>query len=385
MQTQQNIVSNSNNSYLPPALPAQVWFSNMTFRVDERDNLPRLESTYSICIVRLPDIAIVRDPVFGNDEYYNMHECAAEELPAVVAKFVDRLCIGKVASIKIVGAPNTNHKKVYVNFEYWYKYQNTVVLDNAIHLEKCVHFIKPNIIFNYDPNNIVLDRFTFLTIKRAITPESQKHDFDISAAPKMQIPEGEWTSLYIPFLPEGLILDGIGFTHEDLQSFIENKARIGKVRRIDFVDRDDLVKEEGEVPLKAAFIHMQYWCDNKNSQYLRSLLNTQGNYRQRGYFNGKQYVNFVSFTGKDMYFSLKINHKPIPDADGTLNIHQLAAIKTKHEKELEEKTAEIENLKAQLMRFNVAVNEEPKKHNNNSDGVTNDGQEFIDAERKLFR
>jgi hypothetical protein len=71
--------------------------------------------------------------------------------------------------------------------------------------------------------------------------------------------------------------------------------------------------------------------------------------RQRGFHNG---IEMVKFTGNQSqfdhpfrYFVFKINHKPIPDADGKLNIHQLAALKTKHEAQLEEAYSEIESLK----------------------------------------
>jgi hypothetical protein len=127
------------------------------------------------------------------------------------------------------------------------------------------------------------------------------------------------------------------------------KIQIGKVRRIDVVDRDDLLHFNEENPIQAAFIHMDYWYNTYNAITLRNVLNTQGEMRQRGFHNG---IEMVKFTGNQSqfdhpfrYFVFKINHKPIPDADGKLNIHQLAALKTKHEAQLEEAYFEIERLK----------------------------------------
>jgi len=168
----------------------------------------------------------------------------------------------------------------------------------------------------------------------------------------MQIPEGEWTSLYVPMIPNDMLLCGYEFKAMHLQDFIENKLQIGKVRRIDFVDRDDLIQFNEENPIQAAFIHMLCWYDNYNAHMLRNALNTKGEMRQRGFHNGRE---MLKFTGKETqtenyfrYFVFKINHKPIPDADGKLNIHQLAALKTKHEAELVEAHAEVERLKQEI-------------------------------------
>lgn len=171
--------------------------------------------------------------------------------------------------------------------------------------------------------------------------------------PTLPIQEGEWTGLYIPMIPTDMLLHGIDFKSSDLQDFIENKIQIGKVRRIDLVDRDDLLNFDDETnPIQAAFIHMECWYDNYNTHILRSTLNTKGELRQRGYHDGRQMIKFSGKVAQcdtySRYFVFKINHKPIPDADGKLNIHQLAALKTKHEAELEEARKEIEVLRAEL-------------------------------------
>jgi hypothetical protein len=160
---------------------------------------------------------------------------------------------------------------------------------------------------------------------------------------KIEFKEGDWTSLYIPIIPTDMMLDGNRFESRHLQDFIENKIQIGKVRRIDFVDRDDLEYFDESNPIKAAFIHMEFWFDNYNANILRNALNSKGEHRQRGYHDGMKMNKFVAENKENMfrYFVFKINHKPIPDADGKLNIHQLAALKTKHEEEIKKLKEEL--------------------------------------------
>lgn len=347
-------------SFVAEIADQQIQFSNLTFMIDENHligkNNPQRPATIhggSICINSLPDKVYVQDNILGLHRFFDFIECPPEYFENAVAEFVNHLCIGKVSSIKI-----TENKKVFVNFHYWYNYADTLqlihkftILKNAPHLKNTLHFFKSNIVQLDDCNNALSMNYL------SISPVAEKPIFNIMTAPRLEIPEDKWTSLYIPFIPNGLSLDGQPFSHENLQDFIENKARIGKVRRIDFVDRDDLVKNPEDTPLKAAFIHMEYWCDIKNVHYLRNAAETQGYYRQQGYFNGVSFVNFTGNKGKEMYFSFKINHKPIPDADGTLNIHQLAALKTKYEKEIDDKNAEISRLTEELnnYRSNVEV------------------------------
>jgi len=172
----------------------------------------------------------------------------------------------------------------------------------------------------------------------------------------LEIEEGEWSSLHIPIIPNGLrvsLKNGlVEFINEhSLKAFIEDKLRLGKVKRIDFVDRDDLPMKPF---VKAAFIHFESWYDNKNVAFLRRQLNTEGRFRQKGFYDGSELRKFFveSATGEgdsDAYFVFKINHRPIPDADACgLNIHQLAAINAKLTATVENMTKEIATLRETL-------------------------------------
>ena len=157
--------------------------------------------------------------------------------------------------------------------------------------------------------------------------------------PKTQIElsKDEWTSLHIPVIPEGLgIRQANGdleyITENNLKAFIEGKLRLGKVRRVDIVRRE---QDDSAIPGKAAFIHFDEWYDTKNAKFLRSKLNEGGFFRQKGYFDGSEMRPFELYdretdSMKPAYFVFKINHRPIPEVDESeLNVHQLAALVAK--------------------------------------------------------
>jgi len=175
-------------------------------------------------------------------------------------------------------------------------------------------------------------------------------------SPELELKSGEWTSLHIPILPTGL---GVRLKNGDfeyvnessLKTFVEDKLRLGKVRRIDFVRRDDI---PAETPIKAAFIHFDYWYDNKNAKYLRAKLNKHGNFRQKGFFDGSEVRPFEMYDAesgeeKPAYFVFKINHRPIPEVDeATVNVHQLSAVVDRLSAENAKLAAEVQALREQV-------------------------------------
>lgn len=190
----------------------------------------------------------------------------------------------------------------------------------------------------------------------------------------LELPKGAWTSLHIPVLTNTMMLDGVPFILTDhLQDFIETKIAIGKVKRIDFVERDDMYvdttgtichrnteeqvagpelepgevpeTEDTQIPVMAAFIHMECWFKNRNVQKLRHDLDTYGQSHVRGY-SGLDTHQFQCINGDNQFFIFKINHRPIPEIDDVkLNIHQLASMNTKLKEELFDRDTEIERLK----------------------------------------
>jgi len=177
---------------------------------------------------------------------------------------------------------------------------------------------------------------------------------------RMALAAGEWNSIYIPYLSNQLVLmnhyDVVHpFLPKYLRDFLEKVVRIGKVRRIDFVDRD---VPSSTVPVKAAFVHFEYWYDTQTARNLREKLNTYGQYRQKGYiYKGKKCNFYQSMTTyqdgtiRPGYFDIRINHKPIEETDCDRNIHQLYAENLSLERELAERNARIEDLQRELQQL----------------------------------
>jgi hypothetical protein len=203
------------------------------------------------------------------------------------------------------------------------------------------------------------------TIQNMSITENQHETSEFVVEPptefaRMELAAGEWNSIYIPYLSNQLVLmnhyDVVHpFLPKYLRDFLEKVLRIGKIRRIDFVDRD---VPSSTVPVKAAFVHFEYWYDTQVARNLREKLNTYGQYRQKGYiYKGKRCNFYQSMTTyqdgtiRPGYFDIRINHKPIEETDCDRNIHQLYAENLLLERELAERNARIEELQRELQQL----------------------------------
>ena len=159
---------------------------------------------------------------------------------------------------------------------------------------------------------------------------------------RMELEIDAWKSIYIPVLSDKLVLknhnDMINkFQPKFLRDFLEKVLRIGKVRRIDYVDRDI---PNSSTPVKAAFVHFEYWYDTQPARNLREKLNTYGQFRQKGYMYKGKRCNFYQHSGditdpaRPGYFDIRINHKPIEETECDWNIHQLYAENKRIEEEM---------------------------------------------------
>ena len=175
-----------------------------------------------------------------------------------------------------------------------------------------------------------------------------------SSVEKLELQEGEWASLYIPYIHESLMLENRNgkietFYPKQLCEFIERDLNLGKVSRVDFVDRSDTNES---LSGKSAYIHFKYWHKNNNVEYLRTRLNEHGTFRQRGYYDGvKQRPFYSRDTNGDKkpgYLLFMINHKPIPEVSIELNVHQLAAANEYLENELKQRDERIVELEKQI-------------------------------------
>jgi hypothetical protein len=202
-------------------------------------------------------------------------------------------------------------------------------------------------------------------------------DLDTAAAglTPLELSLNDWNSLYIPIIPNNLaLMNSRGETHrfypKHLSYFFEKMLNLGKVRRIDYIDRNI---ENNPTPVKGAFIHFDYWYDNQNARNMRNTLNTTGSGRIGGYENGRNHLSrYYGFSiyGKSGYLDVKINHKPIQNNECDRNIHQLLSDTNRLESEVIAKNnriacleKELDNIKKMLYALshdnilNTSVNE----------------------------
>lgn len=123
----------------------------------------------------------------------------------------------------------------------------------------------------------------------------------------LSLPENAWSSIYIPNI-FGKFRD-----ENVLKELICSDLMIGKVSRVDYV-----VKNVNNNEVCSAYVHFENWYDNSMTKRFRSVIDTEGQFK---YF-GKE-TNPIDV--KNRYIMFRINHKPIPTVDSSLNIHQLAA------------------------------------------------------------
>lgn len=138
----------------------------------------------------------------------------------------------------------------------------------------------------------------------------------------------EWTSLYIPLIPNKLILETdygaspLSFTLESEYDFInlfESKLYIGKVKRVDFVVRDGV---------KSAFVHFHHWFNNANSLSMHDTIDASGSVRVNGFYSGAYYFGIRTSIHpfKQPFLTFKRNFKAIPEVkeeDVPQNVHQI--------------------------------------------------------------
>ena len=160
---------------------------------------------------------------------------------------------------------------------------------------------------------------------------------------------GEWTSIYIPVITEDLTMDNgdVRLNDEDeLAAFFEDKLKVGKVSRIDFMSKP--VPNSDRVA-KCAYVHFDQWYDNHTAKLVRKVISDKGEFSCNGFYDGFEFCRF----DKNRYINLKVNHKPIPTATADMNVHQLTArVKVLEEQNarLEEQNARLEEQNAELVR-----------------------------------
>lgn len=283
------------------------------------------------------------------------------------------MSIGEPRDIRIIEKKNYNQKlkstivtrTALVEFNVWF---NTPIAHSLYYAlcrigdndddqlrSQSVRLIVENTNFQWENG----DPMTHLSVREATMPKPSVAtvDSDATEPRHLTLNESDWNSLYIPLIPNSMSLlhpDGTirTFQPKHLQSFIENDLQLGKVSRIDFIDR----KIDNVGTVKAVFIHFEHWNDNATVTNLRNTLNTQEHARQHGYYDGKHFHKFIvrNENGDRVpgYFAFKINHKPIPEVAPTeLNMAQLVAANKVLTEKMAERDAEIVRLTEALARL----------------------------------
>jgi hypothetical protein len=107
------------------------------------------------------------------------------------------------------------------------------------------------------------------------------------------------------------------------------------------------------MPVKAAFVHFEYWYDTRSAHNLREKLNSYGQYKQKGYIHRGKKCNFYSAKEGDeylspAYFAIRINHTPIKEVECDRNVHQLYAENLVLERELSQSNNTIMEMQCEL-------------------------------------
>ena len=222
--------------------------------------------------------------------------------------------------------------------------------------------------FNYPINNMIASTY-FEECNELFPCHIQPSDLD-----ELKLEHDEWNSLYIPVIPNNLCLSGPNgerhrFKPKHLSYFIEKNMCIGKVRRIDFIDRNI---DSDPVPVKAALVHFDYWYDNDISRKLRETLKSERIYRSDGYhcqseYGPTPYHCGFTMTNRRAYIDFKINHKPVEDRGDERNPQQLhaenrtleATIVSKNNR-IAELERELEDMKSKMMALSICYPDDDK-------------------------
>ena len=333
----------------------------------------------------------VYTPEFGGSLHITCLPAKYSNVEMVKELFEQVIPIGKVKAVRVVqkndSKNNRTFQSAFVDFEHWYISESTrcllMELFNVTRFEndeptytQSIQVFGNEHFFWDEAETMKMKCLSVRFVKKGMATQENV----TKTIQKLELSPDQWNSLYIPCLPKEILFDtdkGPTYINEvSLQYFIEKNLQIGKVKRIDFVDRE-VTENEIVTTVKASFIHFEYWNDNNNAKFLRNKLDTEGQFRQKGYYNGQKMMWFYSEENgarTPRYFVFKINYKPIPEAETELNIHQLVAANKKLEEVVLEKDELIKKLMEELDILKQSFGIEDKGPMT-IDELTTDGQE----------
>jgi hypothetical protein len=165
----------------------------------------------------------------------------------------------------------------------------------------------------------------------------------------LDLSPNSWTSLYVPFIPKDLELDGVQMISEEpMKKYFENQLQLGKVSRVDFITKES----KHDPSALSAFIHFEHWYETGES--LRKILDNVGEYKLIGYYDGHYGHDFKSSKNHHMkrFMNVKINKTPIQEiVEVPKNMHQLVNNYALMETLIEEQKQKIEELEKELEKY----------------------------------
>ena len=164
----------------------------------------------------------------------------------------------------------------------------------------------------------------------------------------------QFMSIYIPNLPEDLMLNGRHVTNEsELKYFFEMQFPLGIVKRVDIATRPHRTGSH----VRCAFIHFEKW--HTFADTIRITLVNKGEIRLYGPYPN---CNFYSSTNRsfERFITLKINMAPIVEVPAleveNMNVHQLVDNYRRIEKQLAEQTKLADDRLRRICELEAAIN-----------------------------
>lgn len=346
--------------------------SSVAYEQYSQQSAPQRNIVYFTTLNNVPDDVEVGDNSFINkNTSLQLVSLPIEynETDGVIDLFENKLNIGKVSSVRIIERKNYNQRlrcQVITKTAFIDMYD----INNSFAVRELHDALNDKSTLTVSPSVTVVtefpihwdngDNMTHLSIRTATEGSGKPKEVTSSTLgtnepENMELSGDDWKSVYIPILPSNMYVNNPidnsyhTFQPRNLKSLLENELRLGKVQRVDFIDRE---LEDGQTA-KSAFIHFEYWYNNNNAKFLRDKLNTSGQFKQKGFYDGSNTHRFMvrNDNGDKVpgYFVFKINHKPIPEVEETeLNMSQLVAANKVLEEKMLERDELIEKLQAEL-------------------------------------
>jgi len=140
--------------------------------------------------------------------------------------------------------------------------------------------------YHFD-NGGVMNHIKIVAAKKQYSPEQKT----LSTEPLI-LSENEWSSLYIPFLPNDLSMDNGDMRYNDqasLAEFFEDQLKIGQIKSIEFMNKESIGSSN---VIRSAIVVFDHWYDNPAAKNLRDTISNKEQFICNGYYDGYEFCPF---------------------------------------------------------------------------------------------